>query len=270
MDSTGEASGGCVVLKFGGTSVAGPTRVRRAAERVRAHVRRGRRVVVVVSAAGRTTDRILAQLARAVPAHVGADGAVGYAREADRALGTGEDRSAALLAAALWRLGVPASSLRAGEAGIRGAGEHGAGCIVGVTAEPLRALLDAGVVPVVAGYQAVRADGETVTLGRGGSDTTAVAVAAALGASCDIVTDVAAVHDRDPRVDAEARAYRELDHAALVRLTEAGARVVSVAAARLAAAAGVPLRVYHFTAPLHGAGTFIGRAAPAPALGGAA
>lgn len=238
-----------LVLKFGGTSLGSATRLLRAAERVRAHVGAGRRVVAVVSAVGGTTDRIVRRLA-AVSAQGQPD-----AREADRALATGEDLSAALLAAALAGLGVPARSLRGGEAGVRAEGGFCGGRIAAVDPAPLRALLDAGVVPVVSGFQGVREDGETLTLGRGGSDTSAVAIAAALGpVPCHIVTDVDAVYDADPRTDASARPFARLSHRALLGLTQDGARVVHPEAARLALVGGVPLRVYGFRAPLSGRG----------------
>ncbi len=238
-----------LVLKFGGTSVGTPARIRGAARRVAAHVRSGRRTVVVVSAMGHATDRIV-RLLSGVAAH-----GRPHPREADRALATGEDLSAALFAAALTSLGVPARSLRGGEAGVRAEGGFCGGRIARVDPAPLAALLDAGVVPVVSGFQAVRDDGETVTLGRGGSDTSAVALAAALGpAECHIVTDVPAVFDRDPNLDAGARRIEEMDHLALVRLAESGAQVVHAEAARRALAHGVPLRVYGYRAPLSGRG----------------
>jgi aspartate kinase len=252
-----------VVLKFGGTSVASPARLRRAAARIRAHRRAGRSVVVVVSAAGQSTDHLLAwtqgveRAGGAAPAAPAA--AEGGAREIDRALATGEDRSAALLALALWRLGVPARSLRGGEAGVRVAGDFGAGTIAGVERGRIDQLLEAGIVPVVSGFQGEREDGETLTLGRGGSDISAVALAAALGnVPCHIVTDVDAVYDRDPRQDPEARPFAALGYAELVALTESGAEVLHPAAARLAERYGVPLRVYHHRAPLVGAGTRVG------------
>lgn len=254
-----------IVLKFGGTSVATPGRIRLAAQRVRAHVDLGRRVVVVVSAAGRTTDRIVAGLALLGPEATDE----GAGREADRALATGEDRSAAMLASALWRQGVPARSLRGGEAGVRAEGAFGSGRIAAVEAAALERLLDAGVVPVVSGFQGERGDGETLTLGRGGSDTSAVAIAAALGAPCHIVTDVDAVYDRDPRLDPAARPFHVLDHAALVALAKGGAQVVHPDAAHLALEACVPLRIYHFRAPLAGAGTGVDTATAA-VEGGAA
>lgn len=296
-------AGDVVVLKFGGTALASPPRVRRAAERVRAQVRAGRTVVVVVSAAGRETDRLLARIGAVAAAEQGhrpagprvprgengtgpivaaggaldttadvigslGDVANGAAtRELDRILATGEDRSAGLLALALTLAGVPARSLRGGEAGIRGAGDFGAGAIERVETELLHHLLGTGIVPVISGFQAVRADGETVTLGRGGSDISAVAIAAALGAAtCHIVTDVDAVYDRDPRVDPGARPFASLEHAELIALTEAGAEVVHPRAARLAAAHAIPLRVYGHRAPNRdgsgsgeNGGTWIGR-----------
>jgi aspartate kinase len=186
-----------VVLKFGGTSLQTSARVRRAARRVAGRVAGGMPVAVVVSARGHATDRILSELRR-----IGRAGPAD--READRALTTGEDLSAAFFAAALSALGIRALSLRGAEAGVRAAGPFGAGRIEKIYPARLRALLAAGVVPVVAGFQGVRADGETVTLGRGGSDTSAVALAVALGAAaCEIVTDVEAVFDGDPRLHPE-------------------------------------------------------------------
>jgi aspartate kinase len=236
-----------IVIKFGGTSLGSPARIRRAARRVAAHVRRGRAAVVVVSAMGSATDRIV-RLLSAV------SGGRPDGREADRALATGEDLSAALLAAALAGLGVDARSLRGGEAGIWAQGGFCGGHVEDVDPAPVRRLLAAGTVPVVSGFQGARDDGETVTLGRGGSDTSAVALAAALGVECHIVTDVPAVYDRDPRAHADARRIGEIDPLALVVLAEGGARVVHPTAARLALERGVPLRVYHHRAPLSGRG----------------
>lgn len=245
---TAPGEGPVLVLKFGGTSLGSPARIRVAARRVAAHRRRGRRVAVVVSAMGHATDRIV-RLLDAVSPRGRPD-----AREADRALATGEDLSAALLAAALAGLGVPARSLRGGEAGVWAEGTFCGGRIEDVDPLPIRTLLAAGIVPVVSGFQGARDDGETVTLGRGGSDTSAVAIAAALGADCHIVTDVPAVYDRDPNRYADARPIGEIDPLALVVLAEGGATVVHPQAARLALAHGVSLRVYGFRAPLSGRG----------------
>jgi aspartate kinase len=241
-------SGEPIVIKFGGTSLGSPARIRRAARRVVAHVRRGRQMVVVVSAMGGATDRIV-RLLSAV------SGGRPDGREADRALATGEDLSAALLATALANLGVDARSLRGGEAGVWAEGGFCGGHVEDVDPAPVRRLLASGIVPVVSGFQGARDDGETITLGRGGSDTSAVALAAALGCvECHIVTDVAAVFDRDPRAHADARRIARIDPLALVVLAEGGARIVHPTAARLALEHGVPLRVYHHRAPLSGRG----------------
>ena len=243
-------SSSVVVLKFGGTSLASSVRVKRAALRVRAHLERGHSPVVVVSANGHATDRIVVRLAA-----LGCSTGIAATREADRALATGEDLSAALLAFALAQLGIAARSLSGVEAGVRAEGAFGAGRIRSVDPEPLLALLRQGVVPVVSGFQGGREDGETLTLGRGGSDTSAVAIAAALAArSCDIITDVRAVCDRDPRRYPDARAYPCLTYEALLALARAGAEVVHPIAAEIAREAGVPLRVYHHRAPLSGGG----------------
>lgn len=241
-----------LVLKLGGTSLASAARIRLAARRLRAHAREGRPVVAVVSAAAGATDRIVRMLGCV-------SGRRPDPREADRALATGEDLSATLLASALSALGVPARSLRGGEAGVRVEGGFCGGRIARVDPAPLRALLAAGVVPVVAGFQGARADGETVTLGRNASDLSAVAIAAALGpAECHIVTDVAGVFDRDPRHETGARLLPRLDHGELLRLAEGGARVVHREAALQALRSAVPLRIYHFRAPLSGlAGTVV-------------
>ena len=231
-----------VVLKFGGTSLGNPKRIQRAASRVRAHVRAGNRVIAVVSANGAATDRILKWLGDATPS-----------RETDRALATGEDLSAALFASALHAKGLRAASLRGSEAGLIAEGPFGAAKLLDLDARYLNALLDEGVVPVVTGFQAQRADGETVTLGRGGSDATAVFIAGKLKADeCHIITDVDAVCDADPNCTPDAVPYPTLTHAALVRLTESGGEVVQPAAARFAREFQTPLFVYHYAAPTRG------------------
>ncbi len=233
-----------VVLKFGGTSLGNRARLRRAALRVRAHLERGRAPVVVVSACGGTTDRILRRLAR-----LSSGPATLSPREVDRALATGEDFAAATLAAALGAIGVPARSLRGGEAGVRVRGLFGHTEIEQVEVAAITSLTHAGVVPVISGFQGVDRAGETMTLGRGGSDTSAIAIAAALGSvPCHIVTDVTAVHEADPHRIPGARPLPSLTHDQLLRLTAGGARVVHPRAAEIAAERGVPLRIYHHAA----------------------
>lgn len=251
-----------LVLKFGGTSLADTARVQRAAQRIRNQRAGGARVLAVVSAAGDATDVLLDQINALCP-----DARVG-AREADRVLATGEDRSAALLALALAAAGVQARSLRGGEAGIRGRGAHGAGVIAGVDTAVLRDLLARGSVPVVSGFQATGSEGETLTLGRGGSDISAVALGAALGArAVHIITDVDAIYDSDPNLNPEARPYAALDHAGLVRLTGAGAGVVHPRAAQLAAEHALALHVYHHEAALAALGTVVDSTPAAAAAG---
>ena len=252
---------GVLAVKFGGTSVATAARVRLAARRVRALRAKGWRPVLVVSAAGATTDRLLGHLG----AVTGADASLAslIAREADRALATGEDRSAALLASALCALGVPAASVRAPEGVLRARGEHGSAALVALEPGAIARALVAGVVPVIAGFQGVREDGELVTLGRGSSDTTAAFIAAALGArECHIVTDVAGVFDADPNLTPDARFLERLSPDELVAICEGGAQVVHPEAARIARAHDVALRVCHFRSPFGGTrGTRVGGAA---------
>jgi aspartate kinase len=245
-----------IVIKFGGTSLASVKRVRLAASRVAALQHAGFRATVVVSAGGNTTDRLVDRIA----AVCGSAGSV--SREHDRLLATGEDRSAALLALALADIGITARSLRGGEAGLRADGGFGAGVPRGLSGDAVRKLIHAGTVPVVAGFQAVRDDGETITLGRGGSDVTAVVLAAALGASCcHIVTDVAGVYDVDPRSSGNARRFSSLGWDELCEITDSGAVVVHPLAAARARQYRVPLRVYHFRSRrLFAAGTAVGAA----------
>lgn len=242
------------VIKFGGTSLATPARLQRAAQRVRAHLRQPSQVVVVASAPRHTTDRILSLIAR-----LGIQPSAAR-REIDRALATGETLASALLTAGICSLGLSARSLSGADAGIEARGEFGSGVISRVNPTPIRRLFRKRVTPVVAGFQGRRADGETITLGRGSSDTTAVALAAALGSvPCHIVTDVGGIHDRDLNLDPTARPYAALNHAELLRIADDGAKVVHPAAARLALDHRVPLHVYGYSAPLTGLnGTAVG------------
>lgn len=249
MSTTAPAVSTCttIVIKFGGTALGSASRIRAAARRVRTLMRQGHHPVVVVSATGQTTDQLLRRL-RAAGTEAGSTSA--FRREADRALGTGEDLSAALLATALLALGLPAVSLRGGEAGILAAGEFGAAVPVRLAAGPIEARLARGEIPVISGFQAIRDDGELVTLGRGGSDLSAVFLAAELGAiECCIVTDVDGVYSADPRRVPDAVRLHTLGHEELVQLTRAGAEVVHPAAAEVAAQARLPLRVLRYSAP---------------------
>lgn len=231
---------GILVQKYGGSSLAGAERLRRISERVATTRRAGRRTVVVVSARGDTTDDLLAL----VDEVGGRDAARRAPRETDQLLATGEYASAALLALALERLGVPAVSLTGPQAGIRAVGRHGEGMIDTIDTGRLRGCLDEERVVVVGGFQGINDVGDVVTLGRGGSDTTAVALAAALDAGgCEIYTDVDGVYTADPRLVESARRLPYVASDVMVEMAFSGAKVLHSRSAELAAAKGVELHV---------------------------
>ena len=180
-----------LIQKFGGSSLADRERLRLAAEIVLAARYEGHRLVVVVSAAGDDTDELI-DLAHAIdPAPP--------LREMDALLSTGEQRSAALMAIQLNRLGAPARSFAGWQAGIHTDERHGSARILQIAPRRLEAALNAGLIAVTAGFQGVTTEGDLSTLGRGGSDTTAVALAVAMGAErCEIYTDVDGVFTADP------------------------------------------------------------------------
>ncbi|HTO91957.1 MAG TPA: aspartate kinase [Candidatus Sulfotelmatobacter sp.] len=232
-----------LVQKFGGTSVDGPERIRAVAKRVAAARAAGNRTVVVVSAMGQATDELLA-LAHQVSANPSR-------RELDMLLTTGERVSMALLAMALQDLGVEAISFTGSQSGLLTDGAHGAARITGVRPDRIRSELNAGRVVIVAGFQGVNPDTrEITTLGRGGSDTTAVALAAALGddesqnpGRCEIYTDVAGIFTADPRVVPAARLIPRLSYRACSTLAHLGGRVLHARCVDLAARHRVPLTV---------------------------
>ncbi|MDY7095871.1 MAG: aspartate kinase [Acidobacteriota bacterium] len=237
-----------VVQKYGGTSLASSELILGAARRVVERRRTGASVVVVVSAMGDTTDGLvrLGQAVSRCPAP----------RELDRLLGTGETASAALLAMAIDDLGWTAVSLDGGEAGIRTNDVHNNARIVEVRTQRLRHELAAGRVVVVTGFQGKDSQGELTTLGRSGSDTSAVALAAALGADqCEIFTDVDGVFSSDPRIVAGARLLGRLRLEEMEELAWQGGRVVKAEAVELARDSGVSLWVG--AASGEGAGTWM-------------
>ncbi|PZN12059.1 MAG: aspartate kinase [Bacillota bacterium] len=207
------------VWKFGGSSVATPERIRHVARRIAAARQEGRNLVVVVSAMGDTTDDLIA-LARELHPEP-------PTREMDALLATGEQASAALVAMALDALGHPAQSFTGWQAGILTEGPHGTARIRAVAVERLREVLDQGRIPVVAGFQGITEGGDVTTLGRGGSDTTAVALAAALGAErCEIFSDVEGVFTADPRVVPDARLLPVISYDEMMELARLGAQVL--------------------------------------------
>ncbi len=226
-----------VVQKFGGTSVANLERIRHVAARVARHVRAGERVCVVVSAMAGTTNQLVEWVTGIEPVH--------YDRaEYDTVVASGEQVTIGLLALALRREGIPARSFLGWQAGIRTDGAHGKARIVEIDPAPLRACLEAGMVPVVAGFQGIGPDGRITTLGRGGSDTSAVAVAAALGADrCDIFTDVDGVYTSDPRVVPKARKLERITYEEMLEMASLGAKVLQTRSVALAMRYRVRLQV---------------------------
>ena len=223
-----------MVQKFGGTSLADPRLLRRAAE-IAAQAAREGQVAVVVSAQGDTTDRLIAQAAEVSPDP--------NARELDMLLSAGEQMSAALLAMTLAAHGTAARSLVGWQAGIHTDGGFGGARITDIDPGRVLAAMEHGVIPVVAGFQGVSA-GEITTLGRGGSDTTAVALAIALGADvCRIYTDVDGVYDRDPRRDPAARRYARIGYGDMLALARSGAQVLHPRCVELAREYALPLEV---------------------------
>ena len=225
-----------VVQKYGGSSLATIEQVRQVARAVAQTYRSGRPTVVVVSARGHTTNDLLALAELVDP--------TGNAREADQLLATGEVESAALLAMTLIGFGVPAVSLTGAQAGVQVSGNHRSGLIERVQTERITGLLEQGNVVVVAGFQGTTGEGELLTLGRGGSDTTAVALAAELSAaSCEIYTDVHGICTADPRVEPDAKVLSTVDAEVMAEMAFAGARVLHSRAVELAAMHGVDLLV---------------------------
>lgn len=230
---------GLLVHKYGGTTVADPDRIRRVAEHIRSTREAGHELVVVVSAMGHTTDELTA-LAGAVSEDAGRR----HPREMDMLLTAGERVSMALLAMAVRELGVEAISFTGSQAAIITDTRHTGARIEEVRADRVREELERGRVVIVAGFQGVSRDREVTTLGRGGSDTTAVALAAALGADrCDVYTDVAGVYTGDPSVVAAARPIAHIEPEEMTELAVSGARVMHPRAVEIAGRYGVPVRV---------------------------
>jgi aspartate kinase len=225
-----------VVQKFGGTSVGSVALIQRAAERILACRSEGNEVAVVVSAMGLETDRLV-ELANGVQRRPDP-------REMDVLLAAGEQVSIALLAMALKERGCEARSYLADQVPIYTEAVHNKARITHVETERLRADLAAGIVPVVAGFQGVDAHGNITTLGRGGSDTTAVALAVALGAGeCQILSDVTGVYTTDPRMVSEAQLVQRLSFEEMLELASQGSKIMQVRAVEFAAKHRMPIRV---------------------------
>ncbi|NYF11687.1 aspartate kinase [Leifsonia sp. AK011] len=226
-----------IVQKYGGSSVADAESIKRVAKRIVEARKAGNDVVVAVSAMGDTTDELIDLAHQVTP--------MPDAREMDMLLTTGERISMALLAMAIKSLGVDARSYTGSQAGMITDARHGAARIVDVTPVRLREALDEGAIAIVAGFQGFNRDSKDITtLGRGGSDTTAVALAAALGADvCEIYTDVDGIFTADPRVVPKAHKIDTITSEEMLELAAAGAKVLYIRAVEFARRHGVTLHV---------------------------
>jgi aspartate kinase len=227
---------GLIVLKFGGTSVATPEKIMAAAGKVVAEIARGNRVVVVVSAMSGVTNQLV-DYCKTIDPHYD----VG---EGDAVTASGEQVTAGLMALSLRKLGHKAQSLQGWQVPIKADAAHGRARVLTIPDKNLRALLAFNIIPVVAGFQGVTHDNRVATLGRGGSDTSAVAVAAALKADrCDIYTDVDGVYTTDPRVVPLARKLTKISYEEMLELATMGAKVLMNRSVELAMKWRVPLQV---------------------------
>jgi aspartate kinase len=225
-----------IVMKFGGSSVADLDRIRSVAARVRAEVEAGHQAAVVVSAMAGVTNQLVGWCQALSPLH--------DAREYDAVVATGEQVTTGLLAIALQELGVEARSWQGWQIPLRTDGAHGKARIDIIEGQQLIRRMEAGQVPVVAGFQGVGPDHRVTTLGRGGSDTSAVALAAALHADrCDIYTDVDGIYTTDPRIVARAKRLDKIAYEEMLELASVGAKVLQTRSVELAMNARVRLRV---------------------------
>jgi aspartate kinase len=228
-------------MKFGGTSVADLERIRRVARLVAAEVAVGRQVAVVVSAMSGKTNELVAWTdgaGRAAPGLAESDS------EYDTVVASGEQVTAGLLAMTLRNMGLNARSWLGWQVPIITDDAHGRARIDEIPPQKLVAALDAGEVAVIAGFQGVTRDGRIATLGRGGSDTSAVAIAAAIGAACcDIYTDVDGVYTTDPRIESRARKLAKISYEEMLEMASLGAKVLQTRSVELAMSQRVPVRV---------------------------
>ncbi len=233
-----------LVVKFGGTALSDTEKIRQAAKITVEAAGRGYQVAAVVSAMGHTTDHLLSLVADIE------DPAKADFREVDLLLATGEQAAAALMALAIKALGARSCAFTGRSAGIVTDRQFGNARIEEVKGQPLEQCLSDGVIPVIAGFQGITADGETTTLGRGGSDTTALAIAGSLGAErCDIYTDVDGIYSADPHILPEAFKLSTISFEDMLELARSGAQVLNARSAEIAAGYRMPVRVRSAFAP---------------------
>ncbi|GLP90177.1 aspartate kinase [Gluconobacter frateurii] len=225
-----------IVMKFGGTSVGTIERIRIVAQRVKAEHAQGRRVAVVVSAMAGVTNQMVGYCAELDP--------LADPKEYDAVVASGEQVTSGLVAIALQALGVPARSFQGWQIPLVTDDAHGKASIDGVDGTELLKCLDNGIVPVIAGFQGIGPDNRIATLGRGGSDTSAVAIAAAIHADqCDIYTDVDGIYTTDPRIVKRARKLDRITYEEMLELASVGAKVLQTRSVGLAMREGVRVRV---------------------------
>ena len=228
--------GKLIVKKFGGTSVADAERIEAVADNVEAEIQKGNKVTVVLSAMGKSTDNLI-DLAKEINPEPDL-------REYDALVSTGEQISVALLAMALLKRGIKGKSYTAYQLGIKTNSSHSRARILDVEVSKITSELDEGVVPVITGFQGMNELGDITTLGRGGSDTTGVALAVALKADeCQIYTDVDGVFTTDPTVCDKARLLKEVSFEEMLELSSSGAKVLQLRAVEYASKFNLPLRV---------------------------
>jgi len=228
--------GKLIVKKFGGTSVADAERIEAVADNVEAEIKKGNKVTVVLSAMGKSTDDLI-ELAKEINPEPDL-------REYDALVSTGEQISVALLAMALLKRGIKGKSYTAYQLGIKTNSSHSRARILDVEVSKITSELDEGVVPVITGFQGMNEVGDITTLGRGGSDTTGVALAVALNADeCQIYTDVDGIFTTDPRVCSKARLLKNVSFEEMLELSGSGAKVLQLRAVEYASKFNLPLRV---------------------------
>ena len=229
-----------IVHKYGGTSMGSPERIRNVAKRVAKWARAGYQVVVVPSAMSGETNRLLGLAGELAPSQITTD----YHRELDMLAATGEQASSALLAIALQSEGMPAVSYAGWQVAVRTDSSHTKARIESIDDQRVRADLDAGKVVIVTGFQGIDDKGNITTLGRGGSDTSAVAIATALGAKeCLIYTDVDGVYTTDPRVVPAARRLSTLSFEEMLEMASLGSKVLQIRSVEFAGKYKMPIRV---------------------------
>ncbi len=224
-----------IVQKYGGSSVGTPEKIKAVARSVVNKVEAGNKLVVVVSAMGDTTDNLIA-LAKKITENPDK-------RELDALLSTGEMRSCALLAMAIKDLGYDAVSYTAYQISIKTSGQYGKSLIDDIDEDKIKRALDNGKVVIAAGFQGVNTEGDVTTLGRGGSDTTAVAIAVKLNGTCEIYTDVDGIYSVDPREYKDAKKLDEIDYEEMLELSSLGARVMHSRSIELAQKYDIPVYV---------------------------